>query len=119
MGFKELLENFKRNFCNYQEYESRISELNKQRDDTVQTSEQFSIENKNLYDKLAKLKEERDVYYKKSEEAIEDLNNAELNPVDSYCKRKGYRINNFVYKDKVIIGNAKIPCNLREMITPM
>jgi len=118
MSIKELFNNFKRSFCNYQEYE----------DERKKQSDEFnSLMNKLAYERglsskqeeiIIKLKEERDIYYKKSEECIEDLNNAELTPVDAYCKRKGYKINNFVYKDKIIIGDIKIPCNLREMITP-
>lgn len=117
MGLKEIFTNFKRNFCNYEEYENKIEDIYKISLKNANEREQQELIEKEK--QISKLREERDIYYKKSEYLLEDLNNAELTPVDKYCKLKGYPINNFIYKDKIIIGDVKIPCNLREMITPM
>ena len=118
MIIQDWLRNFKRNFCNYAEYEERINLLVDNLKAVEANKEAYKDEIQAWREELKKVENERDIYYKKSEEAIEDLNNAGLNPVDAYCKRKGYKIHNFVYKDKIIIGDIKIPCNMREMITP-
>ena len=113
MGFKKLLENFKRNFCNYQEYEKEI------------TNNLFKI---NLLENQSKEKDNKiNSIYQKYDEACNDVESLAqdikelelgLTPVDLYCQAKRYKINNFVYKDKIIINGVKIPCNMREMITP-
>ena len=125
MTLQDWFQNFKRNFCNYLEYEIRLADKDlilKVKEDLIFIGKRdiadCKAEIQGWKEELKKVENERDIYYKKSEEAIEDLNNVGLNPVDAYCKRKGYEINNFVYKDKIIINEIKIPCNLREMITP-
>ena len=80
MKLKELFANFKRNFCNYAEYEQRIDLLKK---DFLLINESRN----SLGEQLAKSRAERDIYYKKSEEAIEDLNRFGL-PVDADSKKR-------------------------------
>ena len=118
MTLQNWLRNFKRNFCNYAEYELKIRDLEFNLKNQLEYNEDYKTEIQGWKEEVKKVENERDIYYKKSEEAIEDLNNAGLNPIDGYCKRKGYKIDNFVYRDKIIIGDIKIPCNMREMITP-
>lgn len=125
MVFQDWFRNFKRNFCNYAEYEKRLVDKDlilKVKEDLILIGKKdiadYKSEIQGWHEELKKVENERNIYYKKSEEAIEDLNNAGLSPIDTYCRRKGYQINNFVYKDKIIINEVKIPCNLREIITP-
>ena len=40
------------------------------------------------------------------------------NPVDLWCESKGYRIEEFGYRDKIFIKDKAIACDLRELITP-
>jgi hypothetical protein len=116
MGFKELIDNFRRNFCNYKEYEDKISLL----------QEQYNLKQK-LYDGLSYNYNQQNDFVIAQKKSIEvkdaliseyEIQLKNLTPIDSYCQAKGYEINNFAYKDKIIINGIKINCNLREMITP-
>ena len=80
MTIQTWFQNFKRNFCNYAEYEQRIDLLKK---DFLLINESRN----SLGEQLAKSRAERDIYYKKSEEAIEDLNKAGL-PVDANSQKR-------------------------------
>jgi len=113
MGFKEAFANFKRNFCNYREYEGKINLLDEGLKNANEREQKELIEMNLQLKKKDELIEIKDLLIEEYESQAKGLN-----PVDSYCLSKGYKINNFVYKDKVIIGNARIPCNMREMITP-
>src|SRR3990167_7571815 len=113
MGLKEAFANFKRNFCNYQEYEDKLSLL----------QEGYKLKQK-LYDDLSKTSHHQDNLIFSKNELIEvkdaiikeyESQAKGMTPVDDYCQAKGYRIDNFAYKDKIIINGVKIPCNMREM----
>lgn len=116
MIFQNLLNNFRKKICNYQEYEKEIKLLQTQRNsfiDEVDKLKRDTFQTDTLIGALKRQIEVNEALIKEYEAQFEGLN-----PVDKYCMAKGYEINNFVYKDKVIIGSARIPCNLREMITP-
>lgn len=118
MAFQDWIQNFKRNFCNYAEYEKEITFLQTQRNSFIDTNEKLKRESFEKDAKLISLNKKYDESCKDVESLAKELKEEGLTPVDIYCQNKGYRVNNFVYKDKVIINGIKIPCNLREMITP-
>ena len=113
-----FFQRFKYNFCNYAEYEQQLSVLRKSVDDLNKIAEEKGI----LVNKQIDLIGKKDELISIKEEIVktyeQQLKQANLTPVDVYCRNKNYKINNVVYKDKVIINGIKIACNMREMIQP-
>ena len=87
MTIQNWFENFKRNFCNYQEYESRINALQEVSNNLLKDIGDYKAEIQGWKEELKKVENERDIYYKKSEEAIEELNRLGL-PIDADSKKR-------------------------------
>src|SRR3990167_6495942 len=115
MAFQEILEGI---FC--KRIKEQSFEYQRIKNEHISKLE---IQNHEKDNKLISLNQKYDEACLDVESLSQDIKELEsqakgLNPVDLYCIAKGYRINNFVYKDKIIINGVKISCNMREMITP-
>lgn len=114
MSFKTLFQKFKYNFCNYAEYDELLNVLRIAVDDLTK----IKREQDTLILSQKELIQTKDAIKELQEEQLNEQRKKIITPVDLYCIKKGYKINNFVYRDKIIINGVKISCNLREIITP-
>ena len=108
MKFKQLMEGV---FC---------KDMQKEKDFLANRVEQLN----NIIREMSKENVELIFNYNKQIDIINELTNENLmlseqsTPVDLFCKSKNYLIDNRAYKDKIIINNISIDCDLREIFTP-
>ena len=101
-SFKELLQ--KTIETKDKEFENVIEGLKKDR--------------QNAIDEQIKLQEQIERALIVGEKLKYLLEQKDLTPVDIWCKKQGHQPVKKVYKDKIVINNIKIPCDLRELYTP-
>ena len=111
----KILEAIRNAVCNYADYEKKIKEKEQEiynKDLEIKTiiieSTKISLRAQSLQEKL-----NHQVQFKELEEAKQGLTE-----LDQFCIAK-HQIVEKAYKDKIIINGVKMPCDLREMFTPM
>ena len=119
----KLIDAIRDAICDYKPYVEKVNAAEQEAYD-------YAFENRTLKSKIAvaekRIVEDREsiAEYGRIIQHIEDKNSelkrkAEgLTELDLFCEAK-YQIVQKVYKDKIIINGVKMPCDLREMFTPM
>ena len=84
-------------------------------------SQSFSSDNNATIQELKKELSETQTLIQQKDEQIAELKTlakSNLTPVDNFCMKNKFKIVKKVYKDKIIINNVMMPCDLREIFTP-
>jgi len=116
----KLIEAIRGIVCNYADYENKI----KEKEQEIYNKDLSILNLKEQNKLLLAIKEHEEGITKNQSKVVEllkiEMQEAKdgLTELDIFCQNK-YQIVSKAYKDKIIINGVKMPCDLREMFTPM